>query len=511
MSYKEKHDRLERTESRLSFIGFKVETKKGSIVTVTDMDMALGENGAWNNKYIVECSICSDLDKYPHGSLKTTKARIKRGNIPCDCSKPEPSWKINIGRKFKTHKGNILTLRGVKPTKDSNVIYVLSCNICDKDQELFPEGSLYSAIHPIEKKNVVPCGCSGGYKWSKFQVEVMVTRKCEDRGYEFKGFAETFKGIKTYLRLYNPRTNRTWTTTTASHLLRDAGGDVEEGYVNSRESLRKDDEVILKIKESGNFKEGSSFWRTEVPNQNGLYKDWFMTCGVCSTDEFVDNGLCSGVFKTNRDSLLRGSNPCRCNSHFHWTKEQQEYRVKKVCDQEGITFLGWEDIEDLHCKSKVHIICPKGHKIKQRASRLIDTAHRCYKCAAEKRKALGWVNGYMPDRVEKPDHLYVMKFKDDYSKVGRALNIEQRLTSSTGIVKGSGYSRDLIEVIAVYKGTHQEVWDTEQYILDVTEKEGYYFDSGWNSETRTLAAIPRVLQLIENHSTLTKIEYIEGM
>ena len=75
----------------------------------------------------------------------------------------------------------------------------------------------------------------------------------------------------------------------------------------------------------------------------------------------------------------------------------------------------------------------------------------------------------------------------------------------------SGYPREDIEVVAVYTGTHQQVYDTEQWLLKETKDRGFYYNSGWTTESRTVDAISLLIKLVEEHSDLTKVDYVEGM
>ncbi|AUR91501.1 hypothetical protein NVP1161O_059 [Vibrio phage 1.161.O._10N.261.48.C5] len=120
-------------------------------------------------------------------------------------------------------------------------------------------------------------------------------------------------------------------------------------------------------------------------------------------------------------------------------------------------------------------------------------------------------NGFDSSKAEEVDLLYILSFKGAYSKCGRAFNLNNRFKQSRGIIKMSGYPREDIEVAAVYTGTHQQVWDTEQWLLKETKDRGFYYNSGWTTESRTMDAIPLLIKLVEEHSDLTKVDYVEGM
>ncbi|EOW9283502.1 TPA: hypothetical protein PX772_002836 [Vibrio cholerae] len=123
-----------------------------------------------------------------------------------------------IGTTFNTDKGSTLTVVDVSHKSGSNAVFTLTCSICSKDKELFPDGSIKSRKADLEK-GAVPCGCSNMPKWSQEQFETLIKRKCSLRGYEFQGFVGEWKGQKTYLRLYNPINDHTWESTNINSFL----------------------------------------------------------------------------------------------------------------------------------------------------------------------------------------------------------------------------------------------------------------------------------------------------
>lgn len=86
---------------------------------------------------------------------------------------------------------------------------------------------------------------------------------------------------------------------------------------------------------TGKFKEGTKFWKSERVDSKGAHQHWNYTCPICSHDEYVKAGLCSGVFESASTHLKRGKISCRCSSFYRWTKDQYAYRIKKKMDESG--------------------------------------------------------------------------------------------------------------------------------------------------------------------------------
>ncbi|HAS2514412.1 TPA: hypothetical protein LNG45_003469 [Vibrio cholerae] len=124
-----------------------------------------------------------------------------------------------IGEQFHTPKGGTLTVTGVSPIKQGRgALFTVECSVCSADAELWPSGSIIASKgHLI--KGVVPCGCTRSPRWTQDQFEILVKRKCEEKGYIFQGFVGEYKGAFTYLRLHNLQNDNTWETTTITSFL----------------------------------------------------------------------------------------------------------------------------------------------------------------------------------------------------------------------------------------------------------------------------------------------------
>ncbi|AGG57814.1 hypothetical protein VPBG_00042 [Vibrio phage helene 12B3] len=221
------------THSQRDFIGTQFITEKGSILTVTGVSGKIGSNDLFS----VECSVCSeDTELFPDGfsrvkgMLQNKDGSLKA--IPCGCSN-SPKWtdrqdEILTQRLLDKTQPNLKVIGSVK-VKGKDRKFILECNVCSSDDELWPLGSITSTKDSLGK-GVVPCGCSKNPNYSESQWKIKVQRECNQSGYVFHGFdlsqsGGKFKGQNTKLDLSNPTTGNRWQSTSITGFLNKGSGD----------------------------------------------------------------------------------------------------------------------------------------------------------------------------------------------------------------------------------------------------------------------------------------------
>lgn len=378
-----------------------------------------------------------------------------------------------IGSTFPTPKGGVIKVTTFSGKRSgSSKLYTCECSICNSDEELFPEPFLVTRTYLTGSKSNeprFPCGC-GKRRWTKIQYKIRILRECESRGYTFLGFCE-WEGVHTKLKLECGVDQFLWETTSIANFLLGVGCPE-----CSRVKRSKPKETMVKLFfESGEFKEGTIFTRNLTRRtKQGSLAFWDMYCPTCSNDEFVQAGLCSGVFTAVHSSLQEGYIPCRCGRYSH-TQEQQEFRIKRLCEEEGLTFLGWKDgYTGNH--SKMLWICAEGHLCDTSEVKTFLEGGRCKTC----RDLSSGVNGYYKERVGEVDYLYLMDFLVS-DKVGRSFDVEDRRVS----LKTVAGLKQKPEVLQVYTATHQVIYDTEQEIHAKLRKRGFQYTCSWTTECFT--------------------------
>lgn len=397
---------------------------------------------------------------------------------------PESEWTKNqrefVGSTFPTPKGGVLTVVGVhgKDSKGS-ILFDVHCSVCNADIELHPKNFVSSKAKLT--RGLVPCSCSNKFRWTEYQYKIRVKRECDKRGYLFHGWSEEYNKSKTHLDLENPKTGNRWDSTCIGKLLI-GRGDPLEWVERFRKIVTIDDNIhIKKFMETGKFLTGTEFFRSDRLDNSGFKTYWKYICPSCSNDEYVENNICTGVFEGSLSGLKAGQPSCRCTKNYRWSQEQREYQINKICDEEGLSFIGWSyEGGYTDSNSKFKWVCSQGHSCETSTSCFISIGSRCAYCA---RGICGYY-GYYPERKDEKDYLYILKFNGEYIKVGRSFELNRRLKD---LSRESGIPKGEIKILQIMTGTHKEVYDTEQWLHEeLTERGFYHHESSWTVETFTI-------------------------
>ncbi|AXN57927.1 hypothetical protein [Acinetobacter phage ABPH49] len=108
-------------------------------------------------------------------------------------------------------------------------------------------------------------------------------------------------------------------------------------------------------------------------------------CSICAKDMYAEAGLCDGVFYTLPRHLLREPPqlPCRCSRRPSYTKEQLDYRAKKVCEGLGYEFVEW--VKEIRTSGKIRYRC-KIHGIHSIRMKNMVNGTGCPECAGKNQK-----------------------------------------------------------------------------------------------------------------------------
>lgn len=166
---------------------------------------------------------------------------------------------------------------------------------------------------------------------------------CEDiakDGITILGYIEPWKGQKTILKCHCS-IHGVWETTSIT-TFKQGTSCPECGKLSTIAAHKRATTDFSKVfLSTGSFMEGTKFWRSDRVDSRGRFAYWCYSCPICSTDEYVRAGLCSGVFEAAMNTLKNGSLSCRCSKRFLYTKEQWEFRLATKCAERGYTFCGW--------------------------------------------------------------------------------------------------------------------------------------------------------------------------
>jgi len=262
-----------------------------------------------------------------------------------------------VGRRFGTK--NQLQVVGITEERDTRGarLYRVRCDLCHSDEELFPE-DIKCPLQTI-KSNCEPCGCCTRMRWSKDQYILKIRRECIARGLNLISVDENWCAGNTKIRLMCTVCGMLWKTLKIGQFLR-VKGACRSCSSREKGNTKTDEHLISKFKGSGSFSGGYVIWRDKTEHEYRKQNiTWMYKCPICSGDEYVKAGLCSGIFLTRYSSLIRGSYSCRCGKSFLWTQAQREYQINKKIESEKLdySFVKWVDESYKDSTSKIVLEC----------------------------------------------------------------------------------------------------------------------------------------------------------
>lgn len=269
-----------------------------------------------------------------------------------------------IGTEFINLKGNILKVIDIDESREKSgeKKYRVTCSECSKDTELFPSGYFVSTKSNLNAGKS-PCWCSKPRPTIE-QAQVVTKRKLDTSKYKFIGIDKYEGKSSSYIiTLECIKHSGVFTVLYQTFVTKGTKGCSLCFKTKIQESCGKtDDHFIDTFFKTGKFKDGTKFWRnTEKTGIKGNFVYWNYYCPECSNDEYVENGLCSGVFTSTVSNLRSGCLACRCGGkQSKWTAEQRTYQIKKVVNKVGGNFIGWVGGYE-NSNSRFNWSCQDGH------------------------------------------------------------------------------------------------------------------------------------------------------
>lgn len=331
----------------------------------------------------VSCSKCMpDEEIYPEGSLTTRPEDMRSGKIPCLCSK---NPKLSPDKYLILHNRHLsIKFPNLKAVKNlGNNRYEYECSVCSKDQELWGKGSICS----LKVVSSLPCGCSKSPRLTKEQYEILVLRRCRSLGYDFIGFADKYKGKGTKLKLHNPSSGNTWSSTRISTFLNGSIDPVVAVETKARNSLLSDYELTERLYSRFNYPKGTVFTRVGTSNTINV------SCPICSEDKYSKNCEASSKFSALMGDLLLGKKCCRC-SNYSFSLEDKTLQAKEYVNNLEGEYLGWVSGKE---GEQVEWLCNNNHRNKT-TMRVFRNGSGCLSCSK---------SGFNP---EIPATLYIVEW-----------------------------------------------------------------------------------------------------
>lgn len=390
-----------------------------------------------------------------------------------------------IGKTFNDGKLKVVGIIG--RNKYGSTLYKVTCDLCSKDNELFPGGYFISTASDL-KSGRKPCPCSKAFKWSPDQYLIRCRRVVKD-SFIIHGFTGEFNGNKTLLNCECPIHNFKWTPRVSKVLFGQGCSKCSGAYKpTEQEALEK----CRLVCEKNNF--------TLVGFPNGF-------TGATSRFEFICDK--HGLVNVNYDSFTRGRGGCKqCGTEVTVSKNRlsEEYHLKRceeVCYKFGYAPIGFVGGYEGSTRTIFQYNCPI-HKIQNVLySNLVYNESRCPECSFEDKTRRGNLRGYYDHRKDEQDFLYVLCFDDgEYIKVGRSFDLNTRFNRL--ITKSKCYK---IELLAVFTGKHKEIYEWEQELhAELRERNFKITPRKWFSiETFDFESL-RILSKLLNISGMKRVD-----
>lgn len=339
------------------------------------------------------------------------------GRVIAKRSRPE----ANFDRKFG--KDGHLTIVGVHAACQrigGKLMYKVQCSTCVKDTELFGDG-IFSATLANLTKGSIPCGCARNPWWSAEQSLVRVLRATNVLPCELIGYAEPYRGFETRLHLRCKIHGTEWNhttvhTATTSKKYNGMCTDCEREAAAKRFASQEDVQA-KEILSAGMFPAGTQIWRAKSVENKAV---WGMLCGECSSDEFVENSLCTGIFQTTLCSLRAGTRPCRCSNKYKYNTHQRRHQIERIREDTNAewVFTGFKPgTFERHIRMQGY--CTAHGAFEKGVSEFVAKTSGCPGCSSG--------GGF---KIARPAHLYVLNVTGHaggFTGYGISNQIEERL------------------------------------------------------------------------------------
>lgn len=254
-----------------------------------------------------------------------------------------------------------------------------------------------------------------------------------------------------------------------------------------------DDHAINSFLSTGKFLQGTRFWKSPRKDSQGKGVYWKYECPVCSSDAYVQNGICTGVFESTSYNLQAGKLSCRCAVNYLWSQEQREYQIAKLLHHEdNYSFVGWVDgYRKTHDKATIK--CVEHGTWDVSLVSFLYAGSRCPGCAR---------TGFDPT---KPAHLYVLKVTGqltDFVGYGISNSVKERLATHYRNLAISGFTPTSLN----------KFYTSGKIALEIEGKIKYNFPQcpqtveGFKTEATTTDEFDNLLEFITTHLDRAKHE-----
>jgi len=206
----------------------------------------------------------------------------------------------------------------------------------------------------------------------------------------------------------------------------------------------------------------------------------------------VDNHIWEATFS----NLINYKQGCpKCAFNYKPTEQDALNKCKIICADMAYDVLGFPDGYK-NKDSRFEYLCST-HGIQNVSYHsFVWLGTRCFGCAKEKQVKLGNGNGYIYNRKDEQDFLYILSFDNKFIKVGRSFNVEKRI-SRNGLQKYSKINN--IIKLRIFSGKHQDIYNIEQQILKELRQKDFQYHLNWTTEAFMNDCLPYLNSLLTTY------------
>lgn len=226
----------------------------------------------------------------------------------------QDEWSLT---KPRFGKENQLEVIGWSGRYKSAKYYILKCDICSKDSELFGDG-YFKNLKDNLNKGRIPCGCSQATRWTDDQLIIKINRCLDDTSSKLVCLEDYSTRSKIKCTIYcenHGMYSGIWVTSILHSGKTCPTCGYEDGAIKRCPS---DEDVIASFLETDSFPEDTKFWKSNRTTSQGFYSYWFVNCPDC--------GVTAEAYVSD---LRKGSKPCGCSPY----KKQRQGYINAIVDK----------------------------------------------------------------------------------------------------------------------------------------------------------------------------------
>lgn len=230
----------------------------------------------------------------------------------------QDDWSI---QRLRFGKENQLQVVGWNGLRGNSKKYILKCDLCLLDPEMFKGGYFASAKGHLHR-NIIPCGCAEKYKWTEGQYKLRLERIGKVKGFKFLGWRDDFTVVKDIVCVMQcSKDGHGVATGLLSWVLdvrQDNFGCLQCKSDAVRNSRRKDDSYMINtFMNTGAYHPDTVFTRSPRKDSYGWLKYWYMYCPDCNS---TGEGHVVGIYQ--------GARSCECSN-----KRQTQAYINLIKDK----------------------------------------------------------------------------------------------------------------------------------------------------------------------------------